>query len=259
MKNIYLKLKEAITYRLLANRKIQEERIIPFLNKKIKINNINSFLQLNYEIFKSGIYKFNADSKSPVIFDCGAYIGLSTIYFKTIFPDAVIHAFEPDINNFTLLKFNIESFDLKNIHLYNNAVWTEDGMVNFSSDSNVSSRITSFEILNKPMVKSVSLKRILKGQAVDLLKIDIEGTENILIEDIGPELKNIKNIFIEYHSEINSIQNLHNILKTLSDSGFRYHIHDIYADKYKLNKHPFIDRNKNGNFDMQLNLFAYRL
>ena len=76
-------------------------------------------LKTYQEIFVEEIYKFESNKSHPVIFDCGANIGISTIYFKTIYPNAIVHAFEPDANLFEILP-SINS--LKDKHIAADAV-----------------------------------------------------------------------------------------------------------------------------------------
>lgn len=56
------------------------------------------------KIFKRQIYNFQIDNPAPYIIDAGANIGLGVIYFKKLFPDAEIIAFEPDPNIFAVMK-----------------------------------------------------------------------------------------------------------------------------------------------------------
>jgi hypothetical protein len=37
---------------------------------------------------------FKTDSRNPIIIDCGANIGVATIYFKRLYPDSRILSFE---------------------------------------------------------------------------------------------------------------------------------------------------------------------
>ncbi len=41
-------------------------------------------------------YYFETAKDHPVIFDCGANIGLATLFFKWLYPGGEIYAFEPD-------------------------------------------------------------------------------------------------------------------------------------------------------------------
>ena len=73
--------------------------------KILKIPDSASYLSSREEIFDQQIYRFNTSNSKPYIVDCGANIGLSIIYFKQLFPNAEIVAFEPDekiFNAFTI-------------------------------------------------------------------------------------------------------------------------------------------------------------
>ena len=67
-----------------------------FLGHKLYVHDQASF-RLGYkELFRHETYKFLATKQAPKIIDCGTNIGMSIIYFKTLYPDASITAFEAD-------------------------------------------------------------------------------------------------------------------------------------------------------------------
>jgi hypothetical protein len=47
------------------------------------------------EIFIDNSYYFAAENETPYIIDCGSNIGMSILYFKTLYPNSRILAFEP--------------------------------------------------------------------------------------------------------------------------------------------------------------------
>jgi hypothetical protein len=103
-------------------------------------------------------------------------------------------------------------------------------------------------------VEAVRLKDILKEHTtIDFLKIDIEGAEHRVIMDCAEELHRVDKMFIEYHSSPNHPQLLHQILRVINNSGFRYYIKEA-SNNYS---HPFI-RNKDVLYDLQLNIFCFR-
>src|ERR1041385_7511773 len=53
-------------------------------------------LHLYHEVFAKDEYLFSCDTESPVILDCGANIGMATLFFKWLYPQSKISAFEPD-------------------------------------------------------------------------------------------------------------------------------------------------------------------
>jgi len=185
------------------------------MGKKLFIPDSASFLSMYKEIIEKEIYKFYTTSKNPYIIDCGANIGLSIIYFKKIFPNARIVAFEPDKKIFNLLKKNIQSFNLKNIKLIQKGVWSKKSTMNFYSEGADAGRIvTNTHINNTNKIYTIKLNDFL-NKIVDFLKIDIEGAEVDVLENSKDKLSNVKNLFVEYHSFTNQKQRLDKIIKIL--------------------------------------------
>src|SRR5207245_9100674 len=105
------------------------------LGRPFEINDATSFLPAYRAIHQRGIYAFAAPQlTSPRILDCGAHLGLATIYWKTLFPSAEITAFEPDPEAFGMLQRNCKIFKLENVDLINAAVWTKDGRSDFLAE-----------------------------------------------------------------------------------------------------------------------------
>lgn len=226
------------------------------LDKKIQFIDNASFLFMYNEIFETQIYKFFTDNNKPYIIDCGANIGLSIIYFKKIYPNARITAFEPEPNIFNVLKENIESFNFSDVQLVRKGISDNDGQSDFLLDGADGGRIVRNmnDVKNITKIETTRLKDFLI-QPVDFLKIDIEGSETEVILDCEDLLNNVKNIFVEYHSFINKKQTIHLLVNSLARSGFRLHIHfpGVYSHQ------PFIRINTSSNdIDMQLNIFGFR-
>jgi hypothetical protein len=81
---------------------------VKFLKFSFDIPDLPSFVWQFKEIFVDEIYKFNSENKEPIIFDCGANVGTSCLYFKQLFPNGKIKAFEADpmIANVLLIKLS---------------------------------------------------------------------------------------------------------------------------------------------------------
>lgn len=210
------------------------------------------FLHSYAEIFEEQVYKFKSSTTEPVIIDCGANIGLSILYFKMIFPESKIVGFEPDSDIFELLELNLH--DYKGIELHNAAVWYENTELSFFAEGSLAGS-TSLDFAQKNNIKNVTaidLNNYL-GRSIDFLKIDIEGAENDVIFRIRKNLKNVKNMFLEYHEIPDRNQNLHDILKLLNEEGFEYYIRSA-ADVMRF---PFCNE-KPKRFAQQLNIFCFR-
>lgn len=224
------------------------EEII-FKNKKLIVPDVVSFAYQVKEIFGDEIYKFKSSSDAPLIYDCGANIGISVLYFKTLFPNSKIKAFEADEKICAILRENTQN--LSDVEIFHNAVWINDEELTFSSEgADGGSLINDFDC--KQTVKAIRLKEILETeQEIDFLKIDIEGSEFEVILDCKEELKKVNNIFLEYHSIVGIEQSLGEILTVLTHAGFRYHIQNISSQPC-----PYIKQNLWCNMDLQVNIFG---
>lgn len=241
-------------YKLKEVARFQKQKIKLF-GQDFYFSDSLGFLHSLEEVFKEGNYDFKSKNNEPYIIDAGANIGLSVIYFKKLYPNSKIVAFEPDPEIFKLLKENIISFGLKNIDIRNSAAWIEDTKLEFYSEGSLAGS-TEIDFINKNqkiLVKAERFKNWLSGNFVDFLKIDIEGAENVLIFDLESELKNVEHLFIEYHSIAGKEQRLGEMLDMLGRAGFRYYI----KSAVDFVKTPFVERIKYG-FDLQLNIFCYR-
>lgn len=231
------------------------ETKVSFLNREIKITDIASFNFLKKELFDQQIYQFNCTTDKPYIIDCGANIGLSIIYFKQLFPDAVVVGFEPDDKVFQVLKNNITAFELTDVQLVKKACWNDNTTLKFHSEGADAGRAAKeFDEQNIIEVETTSLRNYLKRK-VDFLKIDIEGAENEVLPDIQDLLGNVEKIFLEFHSFVGREQMLPEILDILKKYGFRFIIHHIGIHS----PNPFIKVSNYCNMDLQLNIYGYRL
>ena len=205
------------------------------------------------EIFEQQIYKFKASIKNPLIIDGGANIGLSLIYFKQLYPDSKVIAFEPDPNVFRILQENTEKFQLTDVTLLNKALWSSETILEFMAEGADGGRVVETDQSNyKHQVPAIRLREYL-NQPVHFLKLDIEGAETEVLKDCQDLLGNVENLFVEYHSFVNQKQTLNILIDILSDAGFRLHIHPPATSPQ-----PFFNRNIHLGMDMQLNIFAFR-
>jgi FkbM family methyltransferase len=206
------------------------------------------------EIFTQEIYKFNNSSSNPVIIDCGANIGLSTLYFAIAYPNSKVFAFEPDKAIFNLLQKNINDNKLSHVSLYNEAVWTQDTELSFSNKGSEASQIdTTGQSATK--VKAIRLAKFLaQFEKIDFLKMDIEGAEFDVVKDCTTELQKVQNFFLEYHGNSNETEKLITLLDIVKQAGFMVYI-KMAADTLD---NPFVQQTTGTPFDVQLNIFCYK-
>ena len=198
-------------------------------------------------------YRFTTETESPLIIDCGAYVGVSVHFWKRLYPKARVIAFEPDPVNFAALASNCLGLD--DVFLHNAALWSSDGTVPFSASASVGGHVASLTntILGEKIeVRALRLCDFLR-ERVDMLKLDIEGSELEVLLDCRDHLKNVRNIFIEYHSFEDMPQRLGTFFTLLEEAGFRIHAHsELPAER------PFMDRPVINRKDFRLNIFGIK-
>lgn len=181
------------------------------------------------ELFIEECYYFLSKKQNPFIIDCGANIGMATLYFKKyLYPQAEIIAFEPDPCNFSVLQKNIEQNNLANVTLVNKALSNANGQASFCVDRKGSTsahivfgQAKTEEEKQKIMIDCVRLSDYLDKQ-VDLLKLDVEGSEGLVLEDLekAGKIGLIKEMFIEFHNH--GAKTLGSVLSTLDANDFSY-------------------------------------
>lgn len=179
---------------------------------------------LKREIFSQGIYHFNCNTQSPFIIDIGAHIGISTLYFKYIYPNCKLLCFEPNRNSFDILNQNILINGLKDITTINKAISTYIGNTFLYVDSKESGWDSNSSLIEgswngnestkKVEIECTTLHPYLNVKYIDMLKIDTEGYELNILKSHRDILRIVRNISIEYHPRSKGI--LKQILKILN-------------------------------------------
>lgn len=162
-------------------------------------SDINVFSQVMYE----GEYEIKYRVNASVIVDCGANIGLSSIFFKNKFPDATIVSVEPESTNFQILQKNTERYS--NIHCLNCGIWNRSTLLKVKNNDrgNWGFTVEEAEAGDTNTIQAISIAEIMERYQldhIDILKIDIEGSEQKLFEsNVEKWLPFVKVIVIEFH------------------------------------------------------------
>ena len=144
--------------------------------------------------------------KPQWIIDAGANIGLRSIWFASLFPEARIVAIEPATNNFELLQKNTEKYN--NITCIKAGLWKSDAFLGITNPGDdpwgfIVEERTSNESGNA--IRAVSMPSLLEqfsiGQ-VDVLKIDIEGSEKEVFDHSVAWIDKVNIFFIELHDRV---------------------------------------------------------
>lgn len=172
------------------------------------------------------------------IIDAGANIGMATIYFAYYYPNAKIISIEPDTDTFAILKKNIEMNHLsERVHLVNAALG-ENNNEHVKLYHNGQPGRTTMSILPERAKLNEYTEVVMQTLSshitskVDILKMDIEGAEHGVIDEMekSNKLKQVRVIVMEYHHILNNSTatgSLAGFLKKLEEAGFNYNL-DTY-------------------------------
>jgi FkbM family methyltransferase len=189
------------------------------------------------EIFVRENYKFESSS-TPYIIDGGANIGLAVLYFKKQFPEAQIVAFEPNPDSFRCLKLNVEINQIRGVEIHNAALSGTAGTISFytSSDmhkadmgaSAVKNHVDHYHSKKGKVIENKVESKILSpfiDKQVDLLKLDIEGSEGGVFNEIRDKFHQINHAIMEYHYHFRDDKNLlSDIISTMEKNDHAYTI-----------------------------------
>lgn len=147
------------------------------------------------ELFGQDVYNLRELSlpKDAVVLDVGAHIGSFSAAIHSKFADARITAFEPHPDNFIFLQKNAPFAECVNV-----AVAGHEGEA-YLGDHRASS---SYALGDSGLaVKTVTLESYMCAvPRIDLLKVDVEGSEKDIFENLNPSLlMRVDRIFMEIH------------------------------------------------------------
>jgi FkbM family methyltransferase len=184
------------------------------------------------EIYLPGTYSFRSAQGRRNIIDCGANVGMAIAYLLTLYPEATVTAFEPDEGTFKFLARNREQNRWTNVELHQAAVHrAEDNLTFFSHPtaplaSSFRKSISASEPTRVIEMRTVRLSSYV-DRPVDLLKLDVEGSEIAVLEDLveSGKLQFIDQIIMEFHHHIEPDEDrLGYFLGLLEQNGFGYEL-----------------------------------
>ncbi len=146
-------------------------------------------------------------ASDPVVIDGGANIGAFSITILTSRPDARIHSLEPGRRTFEILRRNAQASGQTGWQAYQLALWKENGTIAFATrTASTASRVYEIEPEGEPeSVPAITLDsfiaRHISGR-VTLLKLDIEGSEEIVLTQSESVLPRVDNLIIEIHPDL---------------------------------------------------------
>jgi FkbM family methyltransferase len=185
---------------------------VPGSNTKVLLRLGSSDISVFNGIFRWQEYGWDLERRPRTIVDGGAYIGLSAIYFTMRYPGVRVIAVEASESNFNLLVRNTSAFS--NIEPVHAALWPQPGslvltdpgtglwglQVRDAGAQDSAPQGSADEPLDS--VRAITIPDIIRDHRldnIDLLKVDIEGSEKEMFGAPTPWLGQVDAICIELH------------------------------------------------------------
>jgi FkbM family methyltransferase len=176
------------------NRRIFQNHVTivtPYGHLLLSHGDIAFVFSVIWEIYFLKVYAMHrryVPRKADVIVDAGSHLGLYTLWASFREPKIIV-ALEPDPRNFECLLRTIRANHMKNVLPLNAALGDQNGSVLFL----VSNRTTESKVFDPHRdfgkviaVKTMTLGRLMeltKLPRIDVLKMDIEGSELTVIKE----------------------------------------------------------------------------
>lgn len=188
------------------------------------------------DLFVRRSLRFTPANGAPRILDCGANIGLATLWLKRAFPAARITAFEADPVVADILSHNLQANRLSDVEVVRAAVWSSTGTLRFRSEGSDSGSVDALAA-DAPgaivEVPSVRLRDWLEREPIDLLKIDIEGAELEVLRDTADRMGQVRALQVEVHDFDVAERRLPACLDLLARAGFTYTLDDLHQASWR--------------------------
>lgn len=170
--------------------------------------------------------RFLADLKpNDVVYDIGANVGTYTCFAQQVVADGKVHAFEPHPENASRLADNVrETGDAGVTRIHRVAVSSDSGTVSLSLGGDVTGKGTHNVLGNGKssiLVDAERLDAYIERNALqkpDVLKIDVEGAEDRVLDGAGEALGHARLVYVEVHPQHGVAPD--RIETRLEDAGF---------------------------------------
>lgn len=170
-------------------------------------------------------------SEGHVVFDLGAYSGLTSIAFaEKVGKSGKVISLEPDFTNYQCLQKNISLAQTENIELINAAVWTHSGTLKFSLEESMGSSAVDLvgergKIVEVNCYTLFDIVQKYNLSRVDFIKCDIEGAESYIFENKEFFEFYKPKIIVEAHN-VNGVLNIDTFTKILESYGYKSKVID---------------------------------
>lgn len=174
--------------------------------KTIFLRTYTGDIEIFYEVFWKKIYRLPWPDKIIIgsVIDLGANIGMASLFFAEYYSAPVVYAVEADKYNMEMLLRNlsgeIPAGRVKALHA---AACAEDATVYMRVQEKAYNTTVTGEVTDMP-VRAISMDTLcgmFEMDKIELLKIDIEGSEEALFSKNTEWLERVNMIVMEIHTD----------------------------------------------------------
>jgi FkbM family methyltransferase len=148
-------------------------------------------------VLKQHYEKLIEAGRRPLILDCGANIGFSTMWLAQEFPACKVIAIEPDEENLAMAALKTAGY--RNVKLIRGAVWDQSCRL---SIINPGAEQWAFQVgpaLNGGGIRAYTVNELAGEDPIFIAKIDIEGAEGALFRSNTDWMSRTRFVAIELH------------------------------------------------------------
>jgi FkbM family methyltransferase len=182
----------------------------PELNSHVYMRRFTSDKYCLPHIVRELEYRHLLGFNNPsVIIDFGANVGYTSLWLKKQYPDARIIAVEPDIENFNMLQANVQLNKCQNVTVINAGIGDKAGYLIEVPANHKDMWMIEYqysEVYVPNAVPVVTIHGIMKEydiSTIDILKVDVEGSEKHLLLDKSIQWNQIVHrLAIETHMSV---------------------------------------------------------
>ncbi len=166
----------------------------------------------------SAVLPHLAGTAAPLVLDIGSHIGLFSLWLLKEHPRARVRSVEADPQTYDILMRNVSAARAHGAQWegVNAAAWGEDGKeLRFSGTGpSMSHRVSNSGVV---VVKGVTLKNLVgglvgEGGIIDLMKIDIEGSEEAFLCARPELLRRVRSVVVELHPNLCNTERVREVL-----------------------------------------------
>jgi FkbM family methyltransferase len=165
----------------------------------------SSDLSVFSQIFVEREYECLNLIDGDLILDLGAYVGYSSAYFLSRYPQSSVIAVEPDPSNFAILQRNLAPYGSR-ATVIQAAVWSHTTKVSIRAEQYRGGSACTRQVEEKKSgdvagVDIPTLVALSQRSKIGLLKMDIEGAEVVIFGGKCTWLNQVDRIAIELHDD----------------------------------------------------------